>query len=307
MRTLSFLLLCVTCTTMQAQSPEEQVRQGDSSMLVGAVAKAVGYYDAALRQRPHADTYVARAYARLAQGKVSRAVADVDAATRLDSAHAGAEHIRGLVAFRGGDMRGAMRHAGRGALMANDSITLKRVLVLRGMVNTELGRYPEALNDLVYGIDTAKHDVEELIAYARVLDAVGDHAGSLRIAEILCRLEPKNIGHWVNKGYELGVLGKHEDALEAYDAARKIDRDEPMLLSNRAWSLVALGRDDEALVDVERSLRTQPLNAHALRTRALVRLKKGDRNGACIDLHAAEAIEAVPLVRQLLQEHCTGL
>ena len=86
-----------------------------------------------------------------------------------------------------------------------------------------------------------------------------------------------------------------------------IDRDEPVALSNRASALMNLGRNDEALKDVDRSLRYYPANAYALRTRALLRLRKGLLEKACADLSLARILGGVEDVDALIQEHCSSV
>ncbi|MEO8590927.1 MAG: hypothetical protein ABI432_16235, partial [Flavobacteriales bacterium] len=65
-------------------------------------------------------------------------------------------------------------------------------------------------------------------------------------------------------------------------------------------------RDKEAWSDVERSLRSYPSNAHALRTRAILRLRKGEREKACEDLTLAKALGDVPEVDQLIKDNCAS-
>ena len=91
-----------------------------------------------------------------------------------------------------------------------------------------------------------------------------------------------------------------------FDHALILDKDEPVARSNRAYCLLKLGREQEAMTDVERSLKAYPANPWALRTRALLYLNKGEREKACSDLSLAKILGDVPEVDKLVQEHCGG-
>jgi hypothetical protein len=65
-----------------------------------------------------------------------------------------------------------------------------------------------------------------------------------------------------------------------------------------------LGREEEAMRDVDRSLRYYPSNAFALRTRGILLVHKGDHEKACRDLNFARLLGGVPDIERLYQEHC---
>ena len=118
------------------------------------------------------------------------------------------------------------------------------------------------------------------------------------------RSKPWDVGHWSNRGYELTMLGRYDEALDMIEKALSIDKDEPVALSNRAYVYTLLDRDAEAWSDVERSLRNYPANPFALRTRAILRIRKGERAKACEDLTLAKALGGVPDVERLVKENC---
>ena len=178
------------------------------------------------------------------------------------------------------------------------------LLLARGEALAELRRPEMAIADLRDGLAVIPEDLEANRTLARMLDETGDHEGALVVLERLCTLEPRNPGHWTNRGFELSRLGRWNDALAMFEQALSIDRDEPVALSNRAYALLNLGRNVEAWKDVERSLRFYPANSFALRTRALLRLRKGDLEKACADLSLARILGGVSDVDALIQEHC---
>ena len=275
-------------------------------MAAGRSSRAIPHYDAAIAEAPTAENLARRANAWLQMERLDKFLVDVEEALRLDSSHVQANHMRALFAYRAEDRHGALRLATRGLNAGATGEDRAKLLRVRGMALTDLRREKEAVVDLREGLQGAATDLEAMKAYARALDATGDHAGSLAVAERLCELEPKDIGNWINRGYELAQLGRHEEAVAIYGKAFEIDKDEPTARSNRAWSFLQLGRENEALADVERSLRAYPSNAFALRTRAMIRLRRGQREKACNDLSLARVLGNVADVDRLLKEHCEG-
>lgn len=83
------------------------------------------------------------------------------------------------------------------------------------------------------------------------------------------------------------------------------DKDEPIALSNRAYTYLKMGKNEEAWADIERSIKNFPSNPYALRTRAILRLRRGEREKACQDLVVAKALADIPEVDQLMLEHCS--
>ena len=61
-----------------------------------------------------------------------------------------------------------------------------------------------------------------------------------------------------NRANELAQLGKHEDALKAWEHAVKISPDHPIGHHARGFELAQLGRREEALAALDHALKIQP-------------------------------------------------
>lgn len=303
---LLLLLLLLPFTAARAQDADRLIATGDSLLLADRPQKALDRYDAAIRVRPDAGSYSARAKAWFALDRMDRFLLDAEKALQLDSTHVEANFQRALYAFRGEDWSHAERLCTRGLTYAPKGDLRDRLLVLRGQARAELKKNGSAIQDLSEGLLGRPDDADALRTLAHLCDAEGDHARALALLEQLCAKEPKNIGHWTNRGYELAALGRYEESLAMCDKALELDKDEPVALSNRAYTLLKLGREQEAMADVERSLKSYPANPFALRTRALLYLRKGERAKACADLSLARILGEVPEVDALLLEHCGG-
>lgn len=299
-------LLFALSGRLLAQDAAQFIRLGDSLLLVDKPQKALDQYDAAIKARPDADAYSARARAWLYMDRMDRYLMDAEKALQLDSTHVEANYQRALYAFRAEDRNQAERLCTRGLDHGAKGAMRDQLLRLRGRARAELRKNPAAIADLEEGLKHERTDLEALHALARLYDATGAHEKALGLLETLCTIEPENIGNWTNRGYELAALGRYGESLEMCDKALTIDKDEPVALSNRAYTLLKLGREQESMADIERSLKSYPANPYALRTRALLLLRKGEREKACADLGLARILGEVPEVDALILEHCGG-
>lgn len=278
---------------------------GDSLMAIEKPQRALAEYDKALKLEPAARTYLARGKAWYAMDRMDRFLLDVEQVLRMDSTNREGHYLRALYAVHAGDMARAEHHTTRSIAHGVDGPLLGKVLLLRGEARVELKRVDEAMEDLVEGLHLVPTDTDAMRTLARLYDIRGRHADALALLEKLCDIEPNDVGHWSNRGYELIQLDRLDDALPVLERALSIDKDEPTALSNRAYALMKKGRLREAWTDVDRSLRFYPANPFALRTRAILRLDKGDLRKACEDLTLAKALGGGALVEDLILEHCT--
>jgi len=81
-----------------------------------------------------------------------------------------------------------------------------------------------------------------------------------------------------------------ETALADCDAALKIAPNSPAILDSRAFVLLQLGRNDEAIAQYTQALSKAPMMAASLFGRAIARARLGDRTDAQVDLAAARNI-----------------
>ena len=127
-----------------------------------------------------------------------------------------------------------------------------------------------------------------------VADCLSDH-NERRIAGCTAIIDnPANSPS--DRGNALGRRGMafankrlFDSAIEDYDASLKIDPNSSILLNNRAWARVRLGRPLDGLVDVEEALRLDPDSPHSHDTRGHIRLAQGLHDEALGDfLYAFE-------------------
>lgn len=112
-------------------------------------------------------------------------------------------------------------------------------------------------------------------------------AGSLDEAEALYRrvaaASPAQVDPWRLLGTLLHARTRYAEALEAFERARALRPDGPMILFGCANALVELGRFDEAMACFDHCLRVQPGFSDAHRNRGILKLLLGDLEGGWPD------------------------
>jgi tetratricopeptide (TPR) repeat protein len=81
--------------------------------------------------------------------------------------------------------------------------------------------------------------------------------------------------------------GKFAEAADAYRALVESDPNDGGLHASLAGALGAMGRYDEALVQLDAAIKLQPLNPEAYHNRAVIHQRKGDTQAAIRDYEAA--------------------
>lgn len=100
-----------------------------------------------------------------------------------------------------------------------------------------------------------------------------------------------NAAHWVAKGASLAQLGKHEEAIEAFERATQLDMEIAQAWTGKAASQRALGRHREALVSCYRALSRDPKSLVAYITRGLSFAALGEHERAVQDFDQAIRID----------------
>ncbi len=129
---------------------------------------------------------------------------------------------------------------------------------------------PAYLQDAVVSYQDGRHPQDDFRQLLVALKDIDDAYGAASI------------------GYTYAVtMNDHAQAMEAYDVARELRPDAPYILVNRAASLHALGRFEEALSDTEAALRQEPAVPEALANRGAALGDLGRYDEALADLDAA--------------------
>ncbi len=301
-------LLLGGISPLHAQSYESLIGKGDSLLDLGKSLKAVSYYDRAIKAGAKAEGYSARARAWYELDRMDRFILDVETALDYDKNHPYAQFQRALYAMRSRDWSLAKTSCDRALKAGIVEQMVPQVRICRGEAMAKLGQIEAAIDDLRAGIDAGEMDVEAMRLLASLYHDIELHESAAQVLERLVALPEGDNGDRINLGYELALLGRHRDAINHYQIALQEDKNNPIAFSNYAYSLYKLGQNDKAMTYVNRSLRSQPGNPNALRTRGILRLGKGEVEKGCKDLYAAKIGGGeFKEIDQLIEQHCLGI
>jgi tetratricopeptide (TPR) repeat protein len=90
-----------------------------------------------------------------------------------------------------------------------------------------------------------------------------------------------------NMAANLFESGRFAEAVESYERLVAKDSDDGAILASYAGALGAMGRYDEALIQLERAIELDPLNAEGYYNRGLVYEKQGKRDAALTEYRTA--------------------
>jgi len=94
------------------------------------------------------------------------------------------------------------------------------------------------------------------------LNAGGHHHEALILSEQAIRSDPQDALAYVNKGWALNALGKHQKALQACEQAILLSLNAPIIRAaacrHKAWALNGLGNHYQALQACNDAIRLQP-------------------------------------------------
>ncbi len=279
-------------------------------------------YTQAIGRRPHYAWALAMR-SGLRRRTDPAALADADAALRLNPRLVVAHSCRGHCLFDRGDLDGAIA-AYSEALRLRPGYFWSRIN--RAMVLHRKGEYDRALADLD---EALRHPDAAGLAHthrAAVRSSKGDHKGAIEDADEAIRVAPDYADAWYNRGrmrkragdadgatadfseairldpghvdahaYR-GELrqraGDHADAIKDLDVVLRARPGNITAWTNRAAAHVALRDYKSALQDAEHAVDIDAGNANARHTRGHVKLLLRDLDGAIADL--AEAARLRP-------------
>ncbi len=100
-----------------------------------------------------------------------------------------------------------------------------------------------------------------------------DYAGAVERIDQALLVDEGNIKYRLSRADALAALGRHEDALLDLDLATQRDPGNAEVIYARAKSLAALNRNDEALAAYRQYLVLQPDGPQAEVAKAIIRLQ----------------------------------
>ena len=113
------------------------------------------------------------------------------------------------------------------------------------------------------------------------------HVASGDVAEEFSVENESNPVEWNNKGVALYLLGKYDEAIQAYDEAIRLDPEMAMAWNNKGWALHKLGKYDEAIQAYDKAIELKPEYAHAWNNKGETLRSQGNYADAILALDEA--------------------
>jgi tetratricopeptide (TPR) repeat protein len=137
----------------------------------------------------------------------------------------------------------------RVAQVTDDPLLEQEARVNKGAAHARLEEYDAAVGAYREALridDESEHaaTAETNLAYA--LWESGRTEQALEHAERAVEVDPRFGQAWYNRGFFLAERGLHEDAVNCFDNAIRLDFRTPEVLEEKAAALEALGRDEDA-------------------------------------------------------------
>jgi tetratricopeptide (TPR) repeat protein len=81
-----------------------------------------------------------------------------------------------------------------------------------------------------------------------------DWANAAQAYEVITRIEPANAGAWARRGVALHSLGKHKEAVAAFERSLEINNQQPMTLFNLARAYARLNDKSKAFESLQKAM-----------------------------------------------------
>ena len=228
---------------------EAALRLDEALPLFEKALAAQPQYAPALRNR--ASLY----FHRGAEGDLDRAIADLQAALRIEPEDIDVLILLGTALAQSGDSAGALRACG---LAIEIDPRCARAYYNRGMLYLQNENTRSARNDFAQAADfDLAYDLPR-IALGQIALAGGEPREALDWLQAAAKINPRRVEAQNFLGATLTLLGRLEEAVQAFDRALEIAPDDVLALGNRARCLARLHRYGEARRDFDRSLAIDP-------------------------------------------------
>ena len=321
MKKFVFVLLMATSAIAQTQNAQTIVAEAEAEAAKGNHSRAVSLYSKALFYQPSdPKTYYQRAtsYNELQDNEHTRE--DYNKAIELDPKFTAAYISRGFMFTFLGYADNAHDDCEKGfACVKADENELKDMLVmLRGTVAAMKQQYDAAIPDLQYAFDNLKVEAVKAKAIeniAKIYAVQKKHDKAIETFEKIIKLYPTVPDACQQLAFEYSEIGQYQKAIEMNDKAlvneQQIKRDEngdviimenskfndrgnnriAFIYNNRGYAKHKLGKNAEALADINHSIGLYPENSYAYRNRALVNIALNNKKEGCADIEESLKLE----------------
>ncbi|MCZ7659420.1 MAG: tetratricopeptide repeat protein [Xanthobacteraceae bacterium] len=245
--------------------------------------------DGSLTPKRRAQAYSRRAIAYRTRGEFDRAIADHDAAIRLDpdsawlrfdrgnTHHAKRDYERAIA-----DFSDAIRRDPRNSSFHNS----------RGLSHFAAGDYRSAIADFDQAIRIDPTSGSARNNLGNVLRASGDLDRAVAVYDEAIRLDPKYAPPYSNRALAFADKNEFDRAIADYTAAIRLDPGRTIFYRNRGAAYHTIGDTARAIADYDAAIRLDPTDVRSYAARGYFQLSRGAADRADVD--ANEAIRRDP-------------
>jgi tetratricopeptide (TPR) repeat protein len=260
-------------------------------------AKAIKFYDKALRQTPTNVEFIFHkgiAYEDI--GKSTKAVRCYLRATPIDCGYSMAWRRLGKIFFASGGYGKAIGYL-TSAAQANPLD--REAFLLRGNAHSALGNLHPAMADYEMALQLDDHDADAWFNLAGVEMRIGNAYESMKSYSMAIELRPDDRDALLDRGIVLLALGLRKEALADIDRANSVDTAFAPSHWNRVLVLQEMGEYHSALESATKAARLSPKDAGNWGLVGNIHFKEQHHQPAvqaytrCIRLDPAHAAEAL--------------
>ena len=160
----------------------------------------------------------------------------------------------------------------------------------RGILYAQQNRFEEARKEIAAALALQPRDAGALVNYGNILNILGRHDEALAAYDAALAIRP-DADAFSNRGNVLQAMGRQEAALASYDRALSLAPRHADALFNRGNSLHGLARKDDALANYDTALAAAPGHVEAWFRRGLVLAEMGRSDDAIASYGRAIALK----------------
>ncbi len=173
-------------------------------------------------------------------------------------------------------------------------------LINKGVALDNLGRYEEAITYYDKALAINSTDANTLYNKGVALDNLGRYEEAIASYDKALAINSTDLDALINEAIDLDGLERYEEAIASYDKVLEINGSYVEdALNGKAFVLAKLGKNDEALVNIEKSLKSAP-NEYSLSTAAFIMYNLGKYDEA--RNYYEKALKIDPNLTDILKE-----
>jgi len=256
-----------TEATAQESAADQLSREGLQAHLQERYEYAIHAYSRSLEERVQAETYVARAHARVHCADYEGALADCESALELDANLVGARFIRASALLATKQFGPAIEECDQ-VIEAGGSLT-EDAYRFRAAARQQTGDLDGAISDLTTFITSNTDPVKALMARAKLLYERGDINLAIADYNRVIEIDAQFASAYAGRGAARIKAGHPDTALADLTHAIELDDNSVEAFFLRAALWIDNGEISKAIEDVGRVIQVEPNYVKAREFRAL--------------------------------------